>query len=1088
MSQGIDVMRRIIREKEPVRPSTRFATLNGEELTITAKRRSTDAPKLISLLKGDLDWIVMKCLEKDRTRRYETANGLAADLRRHLNNEPISARPPSRLYELHKTIQRHKLGFAAAGAVAIALVVGLSVALVSYFNERSARAGEARHRNIAEEKTRLAQANADAAAASELKAQRLLYAADMNLAQQALSLDNVGRARELLDRHRPKPGEPDLRSWEWRYLWQQCRSGAMALLTKRDNVRAFSTSVSHDDRWLAVGYFDGQVELWDVATRRLAKVIQQPFDQRAHVAFSPTAAILAANMAGNAVTAYDVSSGTTTTLCKVIGYVRDLSFSPDGEWLAVLSADPWLVRVLRAADGSSVMNYPLPGGGGMHFNNVRLSPDKARLYVSCGAFVEPRVRCVSVSDGRLLWEIDDAEPEGGRGENWKDTGFSAMALSPDGRTLVLGTGYGQPFVRILDAGNGRLVKVLHGHGSWICDLAFSSDGRWLASASCDQTLRVWDSATWTPQGNPLRGHNQEVHAVAFARDARRLFSGSKDGEVLLWDVQASRPENGRQPLPAHVLQAFALPIGQTLIGRTTNNTWSLFDLVSFHEQSVPPAEISSQNNLPRIFPTKWRYPGKAPDTSRLGYEAGWKEPVFSPDRKLVAVASERGFVGLYDATSLGLIDVLRGDVSAVFAVTFSPDSQRLVLASGGAHSVEIWDVVTRQPVISLSSPKSLLYYIEFTGDGNVLLAESTEQGRDGSSRCQSWRAPSWDEINGAERLGGLWPRTEVIPAAPPPPSLAETKSRLESHYRKQLAASTGPSAGNAAHRGEAQVQLADFLHGQGRSTEAQSLLRELLADLRQQHFDDETAVISVTRKSLDVALSVEQAGDGAGDATIVSKRRQETESLVGELLVLLEKSSARNPDDTLLSLKVGVVLSWFGREDAHQAISRRLMDESELKPDNPNAEERAVKVWCMRRAADPDLTERALRLARHAAKLEGDRGQRAWYLQTLGMAEYRAGNQTAAEQMLLRCEETAKEYATRNARLQPYIEGPARLFRAMILFRRGQETEARQLFAEAVSQMPPLPVDDRQVLINGADQDDLVFWIAYREAKALLRM
>jgi serine/threonine protein kinase len=89
MSQGIDAMRKTIREKEPPRLSTRFATLKGEELTTTAKRRSADKSKLMHQLKGDLDWIVMKCLEKDRTRRYETANGLAADLKRHLNNEPI---------------------------------------------------------------------------------------------------------------------------------------------------------------------------------------------------------------------------------------------------------------------------------------------------------------------------------------------------------------------------------------------------------------------------------------------------------------------------------------------------------------------------------------------------------------------------------------------------------------------------------------------------------------------------------------------------------------------------------------------------------------------------------------------------------------------------------------------------------------------------------------------------------------------------------------------------------------------------------------------------------------------------------------
>jgi eukaryotic-like serine/threonine-protein kinase len=85
MASGFDVMRKTIREKEPVRPSTKLATLGDVERTTTAARHATDAPRLVHQLKGDLDWIVMKCLEKDRTRRYETANGLAADLKRHLN-------------------------------------------------------------------------------------------------------------------------------------------------------------------------------------------------------------------------------------------------------------------------------------------------------------------------------------------------------------------------------------------------------------------------------------------------------------------------------------------------------------------------------------------------------------------------------------------------------------------------------------------------------------------------------------------------------------------------------------------------------------------------------------------------------------------------------------------------------------------------------------------------------------------------------------------------------------------------------------------------------------------------------------------
>src|SRR5260370_7764673 len=97
LQSGLDEMRRTIREREPDRPSTRLSTMAEGELTTVAKHRHTEAPRLIHLVRGDLDWIVMKCLEKDRTRRYETANGLAADIHRHLNNKPVVASPPSAL-------------------------------------------------------------------------------------------------------------------------------------------------------------------------------------------------------------------------------------------------------------------------------------------------------------------------------------------------------------------------------------------------------------------------------------------------------------------------------------------------------------------------------------------------------------------------------------------------------------------------------------------------------------------------------------------------------------------------------------------------------------------------------------------------------------------------------------------------------------------------------------------------------------------------------------------------------------------------------------------------------------------------------
>jgi serine/threonine protein kinase/tetratricopeptide (TPR) repeat protein len=139
MAAGLDQMRRTIREKEPVRPSTRLSAMFDEDLTAVAQHRQTDAPKLVHLIRGDLDWIVMKALEKDRSRRYETASGVAMDIQRHLNNEPVVARPPSAVYRLQKAFRRNKLAFSAAMAVATALVIGLGLSTWLFLKERGTR-------------------------------------------------------------------------------------------------------------------------------------------------------------------------------------------------------------------------------------------------------------------------------------------------------------------------------------------------------------------------------------------------------------------------------------------------------------------------------------------------------------------------------------------------------------------------------------------------------------------------------------------------------------------------------------------------------------------------------------------------------------------------------------------------------------------------------------------------------------------------------------------------------------------------------------------------------------------------------------
>jgi serine/threonine protein kinase len=146
---GLDEIRRTIREREPSRPSTRLSTMAGADLTAIAKNRNVEPPGLIHLVRGDLDWIVMKALEKDRTRRYETANGLAADLKRHLDNEPVIARPPSNLYRFQKLVNRNKLAFTAGMAVATALLVGLAMSTFLFIQERRAHDSATRAEKLA---------------------------------------------------------------------------------------------------------------------------------------------------------------------------------------------------------------------------------------------------------------------------------------------------------------------------------------------------------------------------------------------------------------------------------------------------------------------------------------------------------------------------------------------------------------------------------------------------------------------------------------------------------------------------------------------------------------------------------------------------------------------------------------------------------------------------------------------------------------------------------------------------------------------------------------------------------------------------
>ncbi len=200
---SFDEMRRIIKEEEPPTPSTRLSTLGAALATVSAQRR-TDPTKLSALVKGDLDWIVMKALEKDRSQRYETASAFAADLRRFLNQEPIEARPPSTWYRLGKLARRHNLALTTAAVVVAAMVFGTAVSTWQAVRAIRAEKQARDQRDRARKAEAQARAEADKAQAiNEFLTEDLLSQAEP--AQNSVE-DHV-TVMEVLDRAAAKVGD-----------------------------------------------------------------------------------------------------------------------------------------------------------------------------------------------------------------------------------------------------------------------------------------------------------------------------------------------------------------------------------------------------------------------------------------------------------------------------------------------------------------------------------------------------------------------------------------------------------------------------------------------------------------------------------------------------------------------------------------------------------------------------------------------------------------------------------------------------------------------------------------------------------------
>ena len=553
MSQGIDAMRKTIRDKDPVRPSTKLATLKGEELTTTAKRRSVETSKLAKLLTGDLDWIVMKCLEKNRTRRYETANGLAVDLKRHLDNETVVARPPSSAYRFQKLVRRNKFAFAAITAVFTALCLGIIA--TTWQSVRATRAkhealaarleAEANERQAIEAQSREAKLR-EQAQAEELAARQRAYASDMNVAEAAIEGHNLGRALDLLNRQSPQPGQKDLRGWEWRYLWGQTRSDALFTLCKEPSeVR--SMAVSPDGLTLALATLrQGGLSVWDLRTRQeLFRLATNETFLTA--AFSPSQPLLVFTGLSYSASGHEISTlnfFNTAMRRNIAEFPLDnlcigVEFAPDGKTVFTSTVQGH-VTIWQVSDGAILAGYPSEQTmNGPHSSAFAVTRDSRLAAYSMTAC---RIRLIDLRDGKELRTITS------QGESANN--ISALAFSPDGKILASGTGFSASPIRLWDVATGKEIGRLEGHGSWVSSLMFWPDGKKLASSSGDQTIRIWDVASRKCL-DVLRGHRQEVWRLALLPDGKTLVSGAKDGTVCFWDTSVTHPHQFSITMPAH---------------------------------------------------------------------------------------------------------------------------------------------------------------------------------------------------------------------------------------------------------------------------------------------------------------------------------------------------------------------------------------------------------------------------------------------------------------------------------------------------------------------------------------------------------